>query len=157
MQTPLFIFANAFEPRTRDDGSTFWAIRGDAPEWVRDIVFDAHDGAFPNDWRYDKIADLAHDIGQVSDPDDIDAVQWADGAVDVYNADLIQWLSIAGAVDACDAAADEWGVEDNSVIVRIQAGQAHMLHDIASRVLYALREKYDEFLQHEAELTGADA
>jgi hypothetical protein len=27
---------------------------------------------------------------------------------------------------------------------------------IASGVLYALRERYDDFLQHEAELTGAE-
>jgi hypothetical protein len=157
MQTPLYIFANAFEPRTRDDGSTFWTTRDDAPEWVSDIVRDAHDGAFPCDWRYDKIADLAHDIGQAADPDDIDATEWADRAADVYNADLIRWLSIAGAVDAVDMAAEEWGMDTRGVMQSIVTGQCYMLYQIASGVLYALRERYDDFLQHEAELTGADA
>ena len=161
MQTPLYIFANAFEPRTRDDGSTFWACRDDAPEWVSDIVRDAHDGAFPCDWRYDKIADLAHDIGQITDPDDIDAWEWAEQAADVYTARLIAWLSIPGAVDAVDTAADEWlrgsRGEDAALVMRLQSGQIYMLHDIACGVLYALRERYDDFLQHDAELTGADA
>jgi hypothetical protein len=157
MQTPLFIFANAFESRTRADGSTSWTTRDDAPEWVSDIVRDAHDGAFPCDWRYDKIADLAHDVGQAADPDDIDAMEWADRAADVYNADMIRWLSIAGAVDACDAAANEWGMDTKGVLETIMAGQCYMLHEMACRVLYALRAQYDEFLQHDAELTGADA
>jgi hypothetical protein len=156
MQTPLFVFANAFEPRTRADGSTFWTTRDDAPEWVSDIVRDAHDGFFPCDWRYDKISDLAHDIGQAADPDDIDAMEWADRAADVYNADLIRWLSIAGAVDACDAAANEWGMDAKGVLESIMSGQCYMLHEIACRVLYALRAQYDEFLQHDAELTGAN-
>ena len=156
MENPLHVFAAAFESRTRDDGSVFWTTRDDAPEWVSDIVRDAHDGAFPCDWRYDKISDLAHELGQVSDPDDIDATEWADRAADVYTGDLIRWLSIAGAVDAVDMAADEWGMDTRGVLQSIMAGQCYMLHEIASGVLYALRERYDAFLQYEAELTGAD-
>ena len=156
MENPLHVFAAAFESRTRDDGSVFWTTRDDAPEWVRVMVRDAHNGAFPCDWRYDKIADLALDIGQAADPDDINAMDWADRAADVYTADLIRWLSIAGAVDAVDAAADEWGMDTRGVIEALMAGQCYMLHEIACGVLYALRERYDDFLRYEAELTGAD-
>jgi hypothetical protein len=160
MKNPLHVFATAFESCTRDGGSVFWATRDDAPEWVRDIVRDAHDGAFPCDWRYDKIADLAHEVGRIpgriADLDDFEAVEWADRSADVYNGDLIRWLSIAGAVDACDAAVAEWGMDTKGVLEIIMAGQCYMLTEIASGVLYALRERHDEFLQHEAELTGAD-
>ena len=157
MQNPLQVFANAFEFRTRDNGSTFWTTRDDAPEWVSDIVRDAHAGAMPCDWRYDKIADLAHDIGQAADPDDIDAMEWADRAADVYTSDLLKWLSgVTYALESVDDATTEWGMDTRGVVEMIMGGQCYMLHEIACRVLHALRQQYAEFLQHEMQLTGAD-
>jgi hypothetical protein len=158
MQNPLQVFATAFEARTRADGlSTFWTTRDDAPDWVTDIVRDAHAGAMPCDWRYDKIADLAHELGQVADPDAMDAMEWADRAADVYTSDLLKWLAdVTYALEAVDEAATEWGMDTRGVLEMIMAGQCYMLNEMAGRILTDLSDRFAEYLQHEAELTGAD-
>lgn len=156
MKNPVHVFAAAFEPRTRNDGSTFWTTRDDAPEWVSDIVRDAHAGALPCDWRYDKIADLAHDLRDVSDPDDFDVMEWADRATDVYTSDLLAWMGLAYAVDAVDDAAVEWGMDTKGVIEQIMAGQCYMLAEIAGVVLSALSDRHAEWMAAQDQLAGAD-
>ena len=154
MTHPLFVFANAFESRTRSDGSVFWATKDAAPEWVSDIVHAAHGGALPCDWRYDKIADLAHAVADVTPFADFNVAQWADSVCDVYTSDLLKWLSgVSYAVDAVDEAATDWGMDTRGIVEQIMTGQAYMLHEIAGAVVSALQERVDEFLDQE----GADA
>jgi hypothetical protein len=38
----------------------------------------------------------------------------------------------------------------------IMAGQCYMLNEMAGRILTDLSERFAEYLQHEAELTGVD-
>jgi hypothetical protein len=45
--------AGWFGRNERADGSTFVALVDDAPAWVRDTVYTAHDDEAPNDWRYE--------------------------------------------------------------------------------------------------------
>jgi hypothetical protein len=77
-----------FQRKTRDDGTTFYTLTDDAPEWLRDAVYEAHDSELPNDWRYDICHSIINELGDGYDPDEI-----ADGLVDVYNSDRAAWLA----------------------------------------------------------------
>ena len=145
MKTPVDTFAAAFAHSTRPDGSTYWHCNDDAPEWVRDIVHAAHDGAWPCDWRYDRLASLARDLAGAPDLEDFDVHEWADGAVDVYNGRLAQWLAdTSGAADAVEMAQDEWGMDTKNVFEMLQMGQLHMLHAMGSGVVSALVDQMAE-------------
>ena len=80
---------NYFETRTRDNGETFVTRTDDAPDWLADAVRAAHDDEFPNDWRYVTCRAIfeAFEDGS-SDPSEV-----ADSLVDVYTADLFEWLA----------------------------------------------------------------
>jgi hypothetical protein len=54
--TAALAFAS-LEKRTRDNGSTFYAQSSDAPSWLSDLIYEAHDGELPNDTRYELIRD----------------------------------------------------------------------------------------------------
>jgi hypothetical protein len=157
MTHPLFVFSQAFEARTRTDGTVFWATKDGAPEWVSDIVHAAHGGALPCDWRYDKIADLALELSDVATFADFDAGQWADSVADVYTSDVLKWFSgVSYAVDAVDDAAVEWGMDAKGIVEQIMTGQAFMLHELACAIVSALQDQVDEYLAHADELAGAD-
>lgn len=157
MTHPLFVFSQAFEARTRTDGTVFWAIKDGAPEWVSDIVYAAHFGALPCSWRYDKISDLAHEFGDVETFADFDAAQWADSVADVYTSDVLKWFSgVSYAVDAVDDAAAEWGMDTKGIVEQIMTGQAFMLHELACAVVSALQDQVDQYQAHADELADAD-
>jgi hypothetical protein len=136
-------FASAFEVRTRDDGSKFVALKDDAPEWASNIVYSAHDGAMPCDWRYSKIDMLAHDLLDAFANDyEFDAIEWADNTADIYNHHLLNWVAgVSYAVDAVEDARAEWGADGaNGFLEWVRAGQVYMLHQMACFVEYELRE-----------------
>lgn len=41
-----------FETAERQDGETFWRLKDGSPEWVTDLVLNAHGDFLPDDWRY---------------------------------------------------------------------------------------------------------
>jgi hypothetical protein len=47
------------QKNTRDDGSHFYALRAEAPHWMREVLFACHDDEHPNDWRYSTVEQLA--------------------------------------------------------------------------------------------------
>jgi hypothetical protein len=64
-------------------------LHDDAPQWLSDAVFEAHDGASPNNWVYEQ---CMHAVG-VLDDGCVDDDEVAADLVDVYTADLIAWLA----------------------------------------------------------------
>lgn len=82
-----------FQRKTRDDGTTFVTLTDDAPEWLDDAVMAAHDGEWPNDWRYETCESIVEMLaGSGADPSDA-AWEIADSLVDVYNHDLYAWAT----------------------------------------------------------------
>jgi cytosine/adenosine deaminase-related metal-dependent hydrolase len=78
-----------FATRERDDGTTFVTLRDDAPTWLRDAVYDAHDGEMPNDWRYE----TCQAICEMIDDGTEDTQEIADSLVDIYNGDRAAWIA----------------------------------------------------------------
>lgn len=136
-------FAGAFETAKRDNGETFVRLTDGATEWVRDAVREAHDGEFPNDWRYamcERIADdLADALEDGADMDDV-THEIADLLTDMDTSDLFQWLadntSRAQYVDDANA---EMGHAD-SLAAQVQAGQFRCIRSMAETLLSAIRD-----------------
>lgn len=92
----LFL-VSCFQDAKRDDGSAYIRKASDSPNWVRELIYDCHDGELPNDARYSLIRDAAISISaqHFSDADDArDAIP--DLSVDLlptYETEILQWFA----------------------------------------------------------------
>jgi len=78
-----------FTTGERGNGETFYKTTDDCPQWVTELVRNAHGDFLPNDYRYRWIAYALDAFSQYEDGHNaIDEVQ-----PDVYNFDLLQWVS----------------------------------------------------------------
>jgi hypothetical protein len=120
----------------KDGDGGRWTLRDGSPDWMRDLVMDAHrDGSmgfdgvpgmgmmFPDDWRYEFIVEALDAIENASDRDlDNGDVRLE---ADIYTHDLLTWL--ASRIDRtsyCDDAMNEGLVSINAdMVARISAGQ----------------------------------
>jgi len=148
--------ADCFTVRTREDGEQFTATRDGSPDWVTDIIHHAHGEFLPDDWRYDVIGSaLEHiadaDIETRYDADDLSG-EFADGAVDTYNAARFKWLaSNLQRAGYCDRAREDGLVADDADIIdRIGIGQYAEAEEIFALVLDALEARADELEEVEA-------
>lgn len=71
----------------------FWARKKDAPDWIEDLTFSAHDNGewFPDDHRYELIVSALEWIADEADPLDTSS-DFADAQVDVYTHGRLAWL-----------------------------------------------------------------
>lgn len=137
-----------FETRTRDSGETFETTRDDAPDWIVDMIRDAHGDFLPEDWRYSTIRDAVSWIADNPSADD-DSGEFADSAVDTDSHARLQWLASnlnrAGYVDdACEEMGADPGL---GIIERIGWGQCAEASEIYGSVyasLLSLQMEYDD-------------
>jgi hypothetical protein len=143
-----------FEIAKRDEAdpeSSFVRLKDGAPEWITQLVYDAHGNFLPDDWRYDKIQDALEFIMDVEYPDDGNS-EFADGAVDIYTADRIKWLgSNLNRVGYCDEAAEEFGwgwspgnVDNGGIVELIGLGQYAEAEEIYASVLNSLTKQTED-------------
>lgn len=126
-----------FQRKSRETGETFYCIADDAPDWVVDAVRDCHDGELPNDWRYETVAAIFDCVADGWD----DSAEIANGLTDIYNSDLLQWLSDnATRADYIDEARAEWLTGDANLIAQVMAGQYLAIEEMASQILAAIEE-----------------
>ena len=69
-------------------------LKEDQKETYQSFVRALHDEELPNNWRYTIITDLLQNFVNEYDQDNLEDYlsEIADGLVDVYNIDLIEWL-----------------------------------------------------------------
>ncbi len=122
--------ASSFEVATREDGTEYTRRKEDAPTWLQELVFEAHGDMLPDDWRYACIAAACEAIADGTD----DAHDFADPYVDVYTADLYEWLSSNLTRQGyCDDADREYGA-DTGIVERIQVGQYEEAREVFEAV-----------------------
>ena len=132
----------AFESRQRDNGNRFVALADNAPDWVQDMVQNAHGGMLPDDWKYECIRAAVESIADgIYDPH-----EFADGYVDAYTSDLTAWYGSHVARQAyCEDAAEELGIApDASIEERMRLGQYMESCEVFSAVLAAIEEREGE-------------
>lgn len=138
-----------FESRERGEDKII-TTKDDAPEWVSDLVREAHGDFLPNDWRYDCIYAAighVHDSGAEDDSDlDDVAHEFCDGYVDVYTHARLQWLaSSLNRMAYCDEAVEEGLIgSDASIAERVGLGQYMEAREIFASVQRSLVNRHDE-------------
>lgn len=140
-----------FESFKRDGSDeTIYRTKDGAPEWLRDLVHEAHGDMLPDDWRYEAIMDALSHIGdtdaETADDLDDESHEFADGHVDVYNAARAEWLASHLARGGyVDQAIDD-GLADPSqgVYQLIGVGQYVELEEVFASVRQSLADRLEE-------------
>lgn len=108
-----------FECRKRDDGTEYWALQKDAPDWVKTLVWAAHNkGEFlPEDFRYLFIVEALEALAE--NPEEPEILL----EPDVYLSELIKWLDARPGyrISFVDNAVSEFGW--SGLFHALQAGQ----------------------------------
>lgn len=147
VQTAAERLAAAFFTDQRADGSSFVRLPDNAPEWMRDAVREAHDGAMPHDWIYSACCNAAGALAELDDDDDAGdaAHEWADMQADVYRGRLASWLSdVEGAWDAVDTFVSDYqrdGEMPDTLDRALMGGQYVMLRQIFMTLAEACEEE----------------
>jgi hypothetical protein len=122
--------------QTRDGGSTYWRTRDDTPDWVRELVQEAHADMFADDWRYETIV---HALDAIADGGGEEGFEFADSNVDVCAGARIDWLASHGVrVAYCDQGTEE--ATGAGIIERIGWGQWSESLDVYGLVYQALED-----------------
>ena len=150
--------SQAFEVRTRDNGDKFRCLKDDCPEWMDDVVSDAHGSMLADDWRYEFIENAVDKISEADDDasdDDLSDLEYELEA-DVYTSDLTGWLhSRADRLGWLDQATEESGGEFDSAFNLLSAGQLLEKREVFGLVLESLR-KLAASMEDEAEDEDAE-
>ena len=126
--------------RGDDPEKPYTRLGKDAPKWISDMIHDAHSDMFPDDWKYDCIADALSAIAENDDPEDFSS-EFADNYVDIYNSERVAWLASHGLRAAyCSDAAAELGTESHDVIELIGLGQYFEASEVYGIVLQDLEK-----------------
>ena len=140
--------ASCFESKTRDSGEVFYTLKDGSPEWVSELVREAHgtdsDGSpsfLPDDWRYKWTLEALEWIRDNGDDEDGSA-EFSDQAVSVYTGERIAWLgSNLQRASYCDMAAADYGHDQvKSIIDMIGWGQYAEAEEVYGLVLSSLRD-----------------
>lgn len=137
------ILAASFITDARINGDRFAKLTDDAPEWVKDAVYSAHDGRMPDDGIYNLCASIASDLTEYDMtgkcPED-HLREIADNSVSCYHMDRYRWL--AAHLDNsgwCEQAQEEELVaSDASMSDRIAAGMYLKAYSVASTLHNAI-------------------
>ena len=136
-------FAAAFEPATRNDGTTFARLKDGSPDWMTDLVHAAHDDMMPDDTRYSMISECADSLTEY-DPESWseNAFEICDGLVDVYNSARSKWLaSHLGRAYYVDQAQEEGLIGyDADTFTRLGCGQFMEYQEILSTLINEFEE-----------------
>ena len=146
----------AFISDTRADGTKFYKLADDAPEWLQGSEFSlachkALDDRFPDDWVYEQMYFLADYICQYETADAArDAMgEIADGMVDVYNTERTKWLAMhLNNADLCNEAARELGFEfrpdENGILELIGMGQYIAIERIGNAMIELIEQEAND-------------
>lgn len=140
-----------FETATRvGSDETFDRLKDGRPEWLQELVREAHGEFLPDDWRYSAIRSA---LAWIHDNDGNDeSGEFADSEVDVYNAARVKWLgSHINRGSYCDEAASEFGYnEEQGVYGLIGMGQYLEAGEVFGSVYSQLAAIVDEEQDEEA-------
>lgn len=121
-----------FERRERDNGEGFYYLP-DLDHPAKDMVFEAHEGEFANDFVYEAIVDTLDNIANGAGEDDCAP------AADVYHSRLLDWVGEnLYRMAYVDDAMKEYGAKTLSEA--LIWGQARQLEQIAATVWNYLEE-----------------
>lgn len=129
-----------FEYRERHNGTKYWAVEKDAPEWVHKLAFVAHaeGDILPEDFRYLFIIEALEAL--VENPGEPE-ILWEP---DVYTSELLKWLEAYPnyRMGLVDEAVSELGW--NGLFDALRAGQLKEKQEVLTLVRAFLEKKIEE-------------
>lgn len=139
-------FADQFETRERENGTAFHCLGDNRPEWCQDIARECHGGMMPDDYRYQWLSHGADSLA------DIPADEWedqiteiADGMVDVYNFNLLQWVSSnLSRIEYVDDAMENGLPRENDLISALQCGQMEEIRETLCHLVEEIESLADD-------------
>ena len=143
-------FLKQFKLEVRPSNQTeFYTLAENADPDLRILVREAHRDFLPDDFRYEQIVNALAALADL-EGEDLDEVSLEP---DVYNSDLLKWLSSSyDRVVYCDQAVEEFGLEKVELMTIITYGQQQELDEIVSLV----RESLISFCQDEDDFEDWD-
>lgn len=129
-----------FETARRDNGESFDKLKTDAPEWMSDVMREAHGDMLPDDYRYSFIREAVELIADADADADVDSLRdQLEPAT--YTGDRLRWLaSHLDRLGYVDSATEELGHSDQGVAGDIGQGQLAEKEEVFGQVLDALAE-----------------
>jgi hypothetical protein len=119
--------------------------RGDPlrPEWVEECVYSAHAGMLPDDWKFKFVAEAASGLASEGE-------EWEPEA-DIYNGELLRWLSSNLTRSAyCDQAGED-GLVGSNMMECIGFGQYVEMCEVRDAIVAYFEENEDELMPDEEE------
>ena len=128
------------ETKTRDNGNDFISLSSGTAPWMKELARTAHAGMLPDDFKYAFIQEALQAISEHDDADDaLDSLE-----ADVYNADLLAWLSSNLTRSSyVDEAVSNFGAASDTM-QNIQMGQVEEKREVFNLVRTALEEQAAE-------------
>jgi hypothetical protein len=124
---------------TRDNGEKFVKTKEGRPDWLKNLIFTAHGGMMPDDYRYKFIE---NSLQYISDQDEDVGLDCPEIEADIYTSDLTKWLhSRNDRVCYLTEALETFGIKDG--FAALQLAQLREREEVYHSVLSSLRELYD--------------
>jgi len=139
---------SSFERSSRSDGSQFWTLSADSPEWMTEAVRAAHDEELPNDSRYELIRDCLQalsDDGVQSLEDALnDSTELSVDLVPTFTGELLQWFSeMPRRLGDCDEALHQERVSELSSYEILSEGFRLAAEEVISSLADSLEDAAD--------------
>ncbi len=81
-----------FVRKEREDKTPYYCCKDDTPDWIHDLVSEAHGGKLPDDYIYNWIDSALSNIA-TGDMTEDNLFEYADREIDCYTPDLTSWLN----------------------------------------------------------------
>jgi hypothetical protein len=125
------------EQRKRNNGTGFWCLKDDAPDWMRDVVHAGHGDYLPNDYSYEYVVNA---LTTLHDGD----MEGESLEPDCYLSDLTSWLaSHNDRYTFCDAAVED-GMGFEGTVTLLSWGQLYERRQVFQAVKEALEARLDD-------------
>ena len=136
----------------RDNGDTFRKLKDGAPEWLSDLVREAHGDMMPDDYRYGMIEGAIDAIAEGDEDEEDAAYRFSEGVPHDSNFQRFRWVQSHGSrpwyVDqANEANGGRW--PEGGIVEAIRYGWEAEALEVYDLVL--------AFLESHTEEAGADA
>ena len=131
-----------FTTKQREGGESYVTLKDARPDWVYEMVREAHGEMLPDDWRY---ATIEAALEFIAENDDADGGEFADLNVDTYNGDRFAWL--ASHIDRqgyVNEGTDELGHSDQGISGDIGIGQYVEGREVFESVRQSLEDHASE-------------
>jgi len=139
-----------FEAKQREDGSSYWKLTDNRPDWVHDMVREAHGNMLPDDWKYQMIWEVLSALGEYEcDPyDEFSVLEETYIMAPVYTSDLLDYhgshAERIGRVDDLLLEASDGGGHYGMLSDLIAAAWLHECQEVWSSVVQSLENQVKE-------------